>query len=127
VPHKVVSSGLGDRFGRNMTAVAKDSNPIGDLMNLFQPVRNVYYAEAASFQLRNGSKEPGRFVFRERRRRLIHDYELGAERERPRDLDQLLLGYAQLGHRARRIEGMAQSFEQAFRLVINVTPAYPPR
>ncbi len=100
VAHKVFGRDLVNRSGHNVPAIAQDSHAIGDLVNLFQPMRNVDYADAALLELQDRLKESLRFMFGERRGWLIHDDELGAERERPRDFNQLLLGYAQLTNRA---------------------------
>ena len=110
-----------------MPAIAQYSHAIGDLVNLFQPMRNVNYTDASRLQLRDRLKESRRLVFGERGRGFIHYDEFGAERECSRNFNQLLLGYAQLTDRALWIQRMAKSFEQAFRLLVNLAPAHPSR
>ena len=78
-------------------AVAQDGDAVGDLKQLFQPVRDVDDADALRPQLADHPEQMLHLAVAERRGRLVHDQDAGLGPERPGDLDKLLLRHGQAG------------------------------
>ena len=66
-------------------------------LHFAEPVRDVDDGHAALAQIRDDLVQPGRLGQRQARRRLVHDEHARVERERFRDLDELLLRDRQRG------------------------------
>ena len=75
----------------SIAAVAQGHNAIGDLFDLGKPMGNVDDAHARRPQVFDGRKQAVSFRKRQRTGRLVHDDEPRVLRERPGDLDHLLL------------------------------------
>ena len=76
-------------------AVAQDGDPIGDLANLGQPVRDVDDRRPVRGELADGGEQELDGVLRERRRRLVEDQEPRRDGEGLRELEQVAAGDAQ--------------------------------
>jgi hypothetical protein len=72
--------------------VTQNGNPIGDLEDLFHPVRDVDDADAMGFEVLDHLEQDSFLGIGKRRRRLIEDHGLGFMGQRPRDLHHLLVG-----------------------------------
>ncbi len=89
----IVASAIGS--GRDVAAVAHDGHPIGDLLELLEPMRDVDDPDAVISKL---ADDPEQFLdlgIGQGGSRLVHDEDRGVERERLGDLDHLLPGDCQ--------------------------------
>ena len=82
-----------------MTAIPQDRQAIRQGEDLFEPMRNVDDAEPAFAQPPEDCEEAIDFHGRQRRRWLVEDQHARLGRERPCDLDHLLLRDAQTPNR----------------------------
>ena len=83
----------GDGFcGSNVAAVAKDGDGVGDCEDFLELVGHIENTNAASAQRANGIQQSIGLPERNRRGRLIEKQNSRVDAQRPRDLDQLLLG-----------------------------------
>ena len=64
--------------GVDVLPVAHHRNPIGDLLQLFQPVRDVHHAHTLGAQVANDAEEFVDFRVGQGRRRLVHDQHFGS-------------------------------------------------
>ena len=71
-----------------------------------------HHRHAARLQLSDDGEQALDLALGQGRRRLVHDQHPGIDRQRPRDLDQLLLGGAQLLEHLLRTAGQADDVEQ---------------
>ena len=94
-PDNVVDCDLRHIAARDVPAVAEDGVAITDRLHFVQLVRYVDDADALGLQIADDLVQLIDLAATERRRRLVHDDELGVHGERLGDLDHLLLGDAE--------------------------------
>ncbi len=82
-------------------------------------MRNIDDGNAILLELANTFEQPNDFVFRKRRRRLIHYKNSRVLRQRFCDLDHLLLCDAEIVRQRMRIDWSSQQFEQARRFGVH--------
>ena len=104
----VLGSGLFDGQLAGELPVAQHHHPVGDGHDLVDAVRDEDDRHAAFLQAADQVEEPLDLLFRQRSRRLVHDQDVGAERQGLGDLHELLLGNRQLLDRGARVDGDAQ-------------------
>ena len=85
-------------------AVAQHGDAVGQAKHLVHLVRDVEDRHAALAQPLDHAKQPGDLGFGERAGRLVHDQDVGFERQGLGDLDQLLIADAQRADRLPRID-----------------------
>ena len=83
------------RLHREKLSVAQDGHSVGDSEDLVHSVTDEHDADAAGLQSRDDGEELLHLAVRQRRRRLVHDQDVGVRRQRAGDLDKLLLGNAE--------------------------------
>ena len=96
-------------------AVAQHRDPIGQLENLVETVRDVQRPDAPRAHLANGLEQACHVVRRQRRSWLVHDDDAGMAAERARDLDELLFGHREVTRRPIGIDLRAGACEQRLR------------
>src|SRR5450759_1341155 len=105
-------AGIGRDDRVDIAAVPHDRHAVGDPLELLQAVRDVHDAVAPLAQVPRDAEELVDLGLGERRRGLVHDQDVRAERERLRDLDHLLLRHGEPGHACRRVEVQVELLEQ---------------
>ncbi len=85
-----------------VAAVAQDRRAVGDAHDFFEPVRHEDDAVIGGAQTFEQREQTIGFARFERRRRFVEDQERGIDRERARDLDELLFGRVEVAHLAVR-------------------------
>ena len=95
----VVRAGRLDADG---PAVLEHGDPVADLADLLQPVRDVDDRDARGGQLPDDAEQVAHLVVGEHRARLVHDDQPGVVRQRPRHADDLLARGGQPPHLAAR-------------------------
>jgi hypothetical protein len=90
---------LGNRRGDDTLAVAEDGHPVGDPLDLVELVGDVDDRHPPRLELRDHPEEGVDLGRAEGGGRLVHHDQPGLPRQRPRDLDHLLLGDPQLADR----------------------------
>ena len=93
-----------DLGAADLPAVAQDGDAIADLGDLLEPVRDVDDRPALGLERADDLEQPAGLAVGQRRGRLVHDHDLGVERQRLGDLDHLSLRDAQLLDRRLRVE-----------------------
>ena len=88
---------LGHGRGDDPLPVAEHGRSVADLVDLLEMVRDVEDRDAARLDAADALEQPLDRVRLERRGRLVEDQEARADRERARDLDDLLLLDRELG------------------------------
>jgi hypothetical protein len=83
--------------------VAKHGEPVAETENFLQPMGDEDDRQALGLEGLDDASEIGDLHFAQGRGRLVHDDEPRAHGERPRDLDQLLLGHGKIADRRHRI------------------------
>ena len=96
------------------------------LRQLLQPVRDVDDPHAVRLQLADDPEQPLDLLVAERGRRLVHDQDPRVGPERPRDLDELLLGHRQPADLGLRVDRRADPVQQPPRPLAPLVPADPP-
>jgi len=92
--------------------VAKRHDAIGALLDLVETVGDEDDADAGCLQFRNDLEQTVGLGQGQARRRFVHDHDLGPERERLCDLDQLALGKRERGNRGVGLEVRTEPLEQ---------------
>ena len=82
-----------NRLGCNGYAVTHNGNRVAVLRNLFHTVRNIHHCYTTFFQGAHNLKELFCFSFGQRRRRLVHNNNLGIQQKVTDDFRHLLLSY----------------------------------
>ena len=93
------------RAGRSIgrgTAVLEHGDPVADLADLLEPVRDVDDRDAGGGQVPDQPEQVGHLVVGEHRARLVHDDQLRVVGQRPGHADDLLARGGQLADRAGR-------------------------
>ena len=107
---------LGRCLGRghrlDVAPVAHDRDPVGDLLELFEPVRDVDDPVASLPKVAGDPEQLVDLGVGERRGGLVHDQDVRVVGQRLRDLDHLLLGHGKPGHARARIQPDVQLLEQ---------------
>ena len=93
-------------------AVAQHGDVVADADQLFQPVRNVDDRDALALEVGDHLEQHLDLGCRKRRGRLVHDEDLGVERHRLGDLDELLLADPQILHQHVRADAGLEPFEE---------------
>ena len=101
----------GGRHGADVLAVAHDGDAVRDLLQLVHLVRDVDDADALGLELADDPEQLGDLGIVQRRGRLVHDQDLGLERQGLGDLHHLLPGDRELADFGARIEPEVQSGE----------------
>ena len=83
------------RVGADETPVAQHGDAVGYTIDLLHPMADEHHGDVLRAQVVDDAEQPLDFAARQRRRRLVHDQHAGVDRQRPGDLDELLLGTAQ--------------------------------
>jgi hypothetical protein len=89
-------------------AVAQHRDPVGDLEDLFHPVRNVDDADAVGLEVLDHVEQHHLLGIGQRGGRFIEDHGLGVDRQRAGDLDHLLVGDGQVADQRAGIEADLQ-------------------
>ena len=105
-------------------AVAQHGHAVADRRRLFQPVRHEHDRHAVLAQPVHDGEQPLHLRFRQRRGRLVHDDQAAFQRQRARDLDELLLGDRQRGNRRAGIDGQADAADDLARGVDHLAPVH---
>ena len=92
----------GGQVGRGGAAVLEHGDPVADLADLLEPVRDVDDGDALRGQLADDPEQVGHLVVGEHRARLVHDDQPGLVRQRPGHADDLLAGGGQRPHQPAR-------------------------
>ncbi len=100
---------------RDELAVAQDGDLVADAQHLGQLVRDVDRRAAARGEGADRLEERLRILRPEHRRRLVEEDHARPAEERPRDLDLLPVGHAEVAHDRVRVELRADSREEARR------------
>ena len=106
----------GGVVGGDVAAVAHHGDAVGEREDLVEAVRDEQDAGSAVAQAAGDGEEAVDLDARERRGRLVHDEHLRVERDRLRDLDDLLVGDREALGDAVGIDRDAEPFEQRARL-----------
>ena len=106
---------LGGRMHADQVPIAQDRDAVGDPVDLLHPVADEHHGDAPRLQGGDDGEQPLDLALGERRGRLVHDQHLGLDRQRPRDLDELLLGGAQPLQHLLRTARQADDVEQLLR------------
>lgn len=101
------------------TAVLENGKAIAKLENFVQSVGNVNNAHPPVFQLAHHAVQAFHLAVAQRRGGFIHDDQPGVQRQRPGNLDHLLLGYAQTGDRRGWRNVQLQIIEDHLRLLVH--------
>ncbi len=104
-------------------AVAERRHAVGDLRKFLQPVRDVDDADAVLLQIPDDAEEAVDLLVGQRRRGLVHDQDLGVGPERPRDLDELLLGHREPSDLGLGVDRRADPIEEPPSPVAPLLPA----
>ena len=96
----------------DVAAVAHHGHPVGDLLELLEAVRDVDHARPPLAQVADDPEELVDLGVGQRGRRLVHDQDVRAERERLRDLDHLLLGDGEARDAGPRVELEVERLEE---------------
>ena len=113
---QAVDAGLSHRHRADELAVAQHRGAVADRHHFVEPVGDVDDADAVSFKGPHEVEQAGDLGRRERRRRLVHDDEAGVDRQRPGDLDHLLVGDREIAHQPARVHLQAEPVERALGL-----------
>ena len=84
-----------DVKGGDAPAAAQDRDAVADLPNLVEPMADVENGDALADELADDAEDVLQLVLVERRRRLVHDDDLGVHGQRARDRRKLLVGDGQ--------------------------------
>ncbi len=122
VPHQQVPRHLGDRRGRDATAVAQHGDTVCHDVNFFQPVRDVNDAYAAGAKACDHREQALGFALGKRCRRLVHHDQPRNTGQGARDLYKLLLADAQLSDQRARIHLVSEFSEYRVCPIAHVAP-----
>jgi hypothetical protein len=100
-----------DRLGIDHVPVAHDGNDVAKLENLIQLVADVDDGNALFLQVMDDLEELLELVAGERTARLVHDDELGVERERFRNLHHLLFGGGEIADQLAGVDRTADAVQ----------------
>ena len=106
----VVDLGLSQRPDHR--AVAQRDDAVGALLDFVEAMGDEDDADAARLQFGDDLEQTVGLGQRQARGRLVHDDDLGAQRQRLGDLDQLALRQRQIGHQRVGLEVGAEPVEQ---------------
>ena len=112
VPHE---GGRGQPAGRgrdDVAAVAEDRRDVAQLEHLVETMAHEQHRHAAGPQAPHDREQPLDLVRGEGRGRLVEDQHAGLDRQRLRDLDQLLIGHRQATDRRAGVEMDVELLEQ---------------
>ena len=98
-----VDGDVGDLSGADVAAVAQHGEPVAEPEHFLEPVGDEDDRQALGLERGHDAGEIGDLGLAQRRGGLVHDYEPRAHRERPGDLDQLLLGDRKIADRRHRV------------------------
>ena len=96
--HQAVDGLLRPGGGRHKASIPEHRDPVDNLVELLQSVRNIHNADAIGLQLPENPEENLHLFFRKCRGRLIQNQHLGLHRQRLGNLCHLLLGHAEIPH-----------------------------
>ena len=99
------------RPGGDPAAIAQDRDPIGDLEDILHAMGDEEDRDAFAPQGLDDPEEATRLVSRQRCRRLVHDQDANAQRERLRDLEGLLRRDGETARRRADVEARAEPLE----------------
>ncbi len=125
LPHEVVDGRVGDRRRRDVRAVAHDRDDVAEIEDLVEPVRDEQERAALVAKAPRDGEQPVDLDARQRGRRLIHDQHASVERDRLRDLDDLLVGDREALGRTVGIDAHAEPEEERLHLTAH-RPAVDP-
>ena len=117
---------VGDHARRRRVPVAEDRDAVGEREELAEAVRDEDRRDALGAQPPDEPEERLDLVLGERARRLVEDQHARVDRERPRDLDHLLLVGPQPAHRHRRVEVEIEAGERLLRAAAGRAPVDEP-
>ena len=83
--HERAGRGLAHRTRCNLTAIPQDCHAIGDAKHLIETVGHVDDADPILLHAMKHAEEAGDVGLRKRRRRLVENEKVGADRERARN------------------------------------------
>ena len=106
---QVVAGQLGDRRVGHGAAVAQHRDRVAHRVQLVEPVGDEHDRHALVAQPADHVQQDRHLVLRQRRRRLVHDHQLGVEREGPGDRGHLLGGDRVLDQRAGDVDVHVES------------------
>jgi len=104
------------RTGDHMPPVAQHRDGVGQLEDLFEPMRDVDDGHALPTQVAHHPEQRAGLAFGECGRRFVHDHDLGAAADGPGNLDRLHLGDTEFAHPAVGRDRDIQSPQQPLRL-----------
>ena len=96
----------------DVAAVAEDRRDVAQLEHLVEAMAHEQHRHAASAQAPHDREQPLDLVRGERRGRLVEDEHAGFDRQRLRDLDELLIGHRQATDRRTGVEMDVELLEQ---------------
>src|SRR5262245_26720414 len=118
-PDHVLTAILLAREFAGKLAVAQDDDAVRQLLDFTEPMRDIENADTASAENMNDLEQPGRFVFGQRRRGLIHNKDAGIGAQRLGDLHELLLADRKRADDGLWIDVEADHFEVLARISID--------
>ena len=127
-PHQLGRAHIGGGGGvGDDSAFSKDGDPVGDLEDLFQPMRNEDERLAALGQEPHHIKQPVDLVRRKRGGGLVEDDDFGVDRHRLQDLDHLPLTRREIAQRRaqRQMPALTELLEQGVGARGELTPGNP--
>ena len=105
--------GGGDRFGRDVFAIAQDGNGVAKAKDFFHAMGDVDDGDAAGFEFFEEGEEVFAFPNGERAGWFVHDDDFGADTERGGDLRHLFLAGGEVLHLRIDVERGFDLFEHA--------------
>ena len=116
----VVRSRVGGRH--DVAPVAEDGRAVAQLEDLVEAVADEQDRDAAVAQPADDAEQPLDLVGGQRRGRLVEDQDARLDRQRLRDLDELLVGHRQAADRRADVELDVELLEQRLRLPARRAP-----
>ena len=104
-------------------AVAQHRNPIADLLDLLQPMRDVDNADPTFLEVRNRPEQRIGFAAAQRRRRLVHDEDFGVFRQSQGDFQHLLLRHREIADLGLEIDAKIDASQRRLGARKSVFPA----
>ena len=123
VPDQVRGRELGRRSGDHVAAVAQHGRLVAQLEDLVEAMADEQDRDAAIAEPADDREETRDLVRRQRCGRLVEDQDAGVERQRPGDLDQLLVGHRQAADQRLGVERDVELLEQRVRAAAASRPS----
>ena len=117
---QLVVGHVGHVLGEDVLAIAHDRHPVAQLEQLLQLVGDKQYGDALALELANRGHQLLDLLLAQGGRGLVHDQQLGVQRDRLGDLHHLLQAHAQLAALDVGVHlGMTQRGQRLVRLPVH--------